>query len=201
MSEQKTERRFSGWWIVALLAVVVVAALVVPALLNRSAPDSEMATTMTPLPPTPTVFPTPTAGATADVESPPPVEVGTDEVGDLSGEVHARVDKLEAVQGEGDPGEISGPAIRVTITITNDGDDPVSLAGAAVNMSYGAEDRPAPPVSRPGVVEFSGSVPAGGSATGVYVFSASESDREDIRIWLDVSAKMPMIVFKGVGPE
>lgn len=209
MSQEKTATsrrgRLIGWLIIAVLVILVLSALLLPPLFRNATTAAPSATPSvgfpTPVPQTPSVYPTPTPGTTETAAPSAPVEVGIDETAKPAAGIVARVAKLESVQGVGDPGETSGPAIRVTVVIDNESKEALSLAGATVNMSYGPDDKPAPPVSKPGVIMFPTSVEAGGQATGAYVFTIPVSERNQIRITLDLSATVPMVVFTGVGPK
>jgi hypothetical protein len=89
------------------------------------------------------------------------------------------------------PGETSGPAVAATFEIRNGGAVPFSLAGVAVN----ATDRggaPAESASASPAEPFTGSLPPGWRATGVYVFRVPRAGTELILdVQSDAAADVP----------
>lgn len=107
--------------------------------------------------------------------------------------------EIESVSGKASaPGEISGPAIRVTVKIDNGSDEALALRYAAVNAYYGPERAPAPPIMQPGGDPFFGTIEAGESATGVYLFSVPSNAREDVTIAVDYRPGESTVIFAGV---
>lgn len=114
----------------------------------------------------------------------------------------AKVTKLEAVQGQASgPGEVSGPAVRFTITITNTTGATVNLSNTVVNAYFGADTTPAIQLEKPGAVAFPFSVKDGGSATGVFVFNIPEASRDRVEVTVDTSVKNPVVAFRGPAPR
>jgi hypothetical protein len=112
--------------------------------------------------------------------------------------VTASVTSLEAIQGEGrGPGNISGPALRVTLRIDNGTAGTLSLDGVGVELSYGADLTPASPLNDSSAVPFHGTLDQGGSTTGVYVFSVPENARDSVTITVGYRAGAPYLVFHG----
>lgn len=106
--------------------------------------------------------------------------------------------RIEAVHGQAQVGgEISGPAIRVTVEIRNESTEPIDLEYVVVNAYSGQDRTPAAPIMQPGGDPFTGSLDGGGSAEGVYLFSLDETDREDVTITVDHGAGEPIVVFEG----
>lgn len=129
----------------------------------------------------------------------PPVAIGDE--ADAGTGMTFRLAQLEAVKGEATgPGEIAGPAVRVTVVATNDSASPVLLEGAVVDVIYGQAKTSASPLSGPGVVRFEGEVAPGGSATGVYVFDVPVDQRGAITVLVSYLASVPPVVFEGAAP-
>gem|GEM_PF-3472899 len=106
--------------------------------------------------------------------------------------------RLEAVDGQAvAPGEISGPAVRATVSIRNTGKSALDLEYVVVNAYTGADRTPAGAIMQPGGKPFGGSLAAGNSAEGVYLFSIEEADREDVTITVDYGVGEPVVVFQG----
>jgi hypothetical protein len=126
----------------------------------------------------------------------PPVDL--DEPASFGGGLVARVTSLEAVQGEArGPGETAGPALRVVVELRNSGGRAVSLARSIVTLSYGREPAPGVTLSGPGARPLAGSVSAGGSATGSYVFGVPKDSRDHIQVSISVRASRPTVLFEG----
>lgn len=129
----------------------------------------------------------------------PPVAI--DEVADAGTGMTFRLERLEAVDGEANgPGEIAGPAVRVTVVATNDSPSPVLLEGVVVDLTYGAQNTSAAPLSGPGALRFSGEVAPGASATGVYVFDVPVDQRGAVSVIVSYAAAVSPVVFQGQAP-
>lgn len=111
-----------------------------------------------------------------------------------------RVDlaSIEAVEGKGTiPGEVGGPALRVTVQVTNRTDAPIDLRGAVANLYYGPDRIPATTLLEPGARSLPDSVAPGASVTGVWVFNVPVADRDVVEIEVDLSADDQVVVFSG----
>lgn len=130
----------------------------------------------------------------------PPVAI--DEVADAGTGMTFRLESLEAVEGEANgPGEIAGPAVRVTVVAANDSPSPVLLEGVVVDLTYGAQNTSASPLSGPGALRFSGEVAAGATATGVYVFDVPVDERGAVSVLVSYAAAVSPVVFQGEAPK
>ena len=192
----------------AVAAVALVVALVALVLVlgsdDEGATDAagNTATSTTPRdtsvpPPPPT--PTPT-GPTAEVDELPPAlpEVALDAAAAVGNGIVATLPSIESIEGSAvGPGNIAGPALRVTVRIQNGTAQPVSLDGVAVNMSYGADRTPASPLDDPSRRPFSGMVAPGESSEGVYVFTVPADARDSVTIEVGYQAGAPLLLFTG----
>jgi len=123
--------------------------------------------------------------------------VPLDERAPFGDQVSGELVDLSAVEAEGQGvGEISGPALRVTVRLLNGTSEPLSLDAATVSMYFGSDLTPAPPISD-GTVPFRGSLAPGESAEGVYTFSIGEDDRDDLSITVSHSPGSAVVVFNG----
>jgi hypothetical protein len=130
----------------------------------------------------------------------PPVAI--DDVADPGTGMSFRLDRLEAVQGEANgPGEIAGPAVRVTVAAANDTGAPVLLETIVVDLVYGSDRTSAAPLSGPGAVRFSGELTQGASATGVYVFDVPVDQRDEVSVIVSYTAAVSPVVFTGPAPR
>lgn len=112
--------------------------------------------------------------------------------------VTATVASVEAIDGVGQGrGNVSGPALRVTVTITNGTDEDLDLGGVAVDLTHGTDAVPASPLDDPSQASFSGSLEPGETAEGVYVFSVPPDDRGTVTVSVGHRAGAPFMVFTG----
>jgi hypothetical protein len=136
----------------------------------------------------------------ADPNQPPPSlpAVGLDATAAAGDGVTARLAAIDAIEGKaGGPGQVAGPALRVTVRIKNASSADVSLDGVAVNLSYGADNTPGSPAEDPSNAPFSGTLPAGDEAEGVYVFSVPKDSRDMVTVEVGYQPGAPLMVFSG----
>lgn len=111
--------------------------------------------------------------------------------------VSGRLVAVEAVQATGSGvGNVSGPALRVTVELTGAG-RPLPLDGSYVEVLTGPELTPASPVDDPSTAPLQGELPPGGTATGVYVFGVDEGARDDVTVRVQPAPGEPFLVFRG----
>jgi hypothetical protein len=148
-------------------------------------------------PPPPTPEPT---GPTDDADTLPPSlpAVGLDQPAAVGNGITAVVSSLEAIDGTAQgPGNVTGPALRATLRITNGTADPVSLDAVAVDLATGPDLSPASPLDDPSRDPFSGTVAPGETAEGVYVFTVPVDDRAAVTLSVGYQAGAPFLVFTG----
>lgn len=152
-------------------------------------------------PPGPDAFAPPRAvGA---IDEPPPVAAakGFGEAADLARGVSAEVTALQSVEGEARGiGEVGGPAVRVTLEVTNSTGEPISLAEAVVNAETVADRAPAEQLSGPGAIPFPVQVGPGQTVSGVVVFRISAEHRDAVRVLFHYRAVSTVAVFEGSVP-
>lgn len=126
----------------------------------------------------------------------PPVDLNSDS--DRVGGVVVSLPLIESVGGMAVlPGEVSGEALRVTVRVRNNSAAAVSLDTVVVNAYRGADRIPLESIIEPGGRPFAGSVPPGGEATAVYLFTIDVANRSDVTITVDLKAGTPTSVFRG----
>lgn len=217
MSSPDTPRPRPGRRVVLLAGAGLVALLVLVGVLVATAGDddgssapaasgaSSSASAGTSAPVTPSVVPTnpPTpepSGPTSDAASGPSslAPVGLDDEAEVGDGVRGRLVSVEAIQGDGDGvGAIDGPALRVTVELTNDTGSDVSTGAVAVELYTGEDLVPASPLNDPSEFPFQGVLAPGEQATGVYVFTVAEDDRTDVTVQVGYQAGAPYLVFRG----
>jgi hypothetical protein len=205
-------RRTRRLWLLAALAAVVVAALVVVLIVVTGSDDdgsTDPAASRIPVPtaavPTGTAA-TPTSAApgptgpvvNADELPPALAPVPLDGTADTGDGVTATLPSIEAIQGTANgPGNIAGPALRVTVRIQNGTGEPISVEGVAVNVYLGAELAPASPLDDPSQQAFTGLVQPGESADGVYVFTVPTDRRDAVTVEVGYAPGVPFMRWTG----
>lgn len=117
---------------------------------------------------------------------------------DFGTEMRLRIMRIESVHGLArGTGEIAGPALRLTLRMSNGSDSPVSLEGAVIDLASGAAQNPAPTLSGPGAEPFQGEIPAGRSMTAVYVFAVPVDERDRLRVAVSYVSDAPVVVLAG----
>lgn len=146
----------------------------------------------------------PVAGSTSPAPSDaaatnPPV--GLDAVADFGAGVTVTLDRIKQVdvQAQG-PGEVSGPAPVLTLTVTNRSDALARLDAVSVNLT-GANGDPGVVMAGPPAAPLAGSLDVGGRASGVYVFAIDPADLSAIRVEASYSTRAPTVVFAGQRPS
>jgi hypothetical protein len=143
----------------------------------------------------PTATGTPTLEPTRKATS---VKTGLTDKVETSPGVTASVVRVEAVSGEAKgPGEISGPALRVTIDVKNGSDKPIRTELGLINLYYGKDRSPAGTLSGPGATPFPTEIPAGASGSGTSVFNVPRNERGHIEVEFSYSTDAPVVIFSG----
>lgn len=106
--------------------------------------------------------------------------------------------RIEAIEGVGQgPGNVAGPALRVTVRIENTSGASVPLDGVTVNAYHGSGLTPASPLEDPSRQPFAGDLPGGEAAEGVYVFRVPSDARDAVTVELTHRADAPRVLFAG----
>jgi hypothetical protein len=113
--------------------------------------------------------------------------------------VTAKIISVVPVQSIGKgPGEISGPAIKVLISLNNGTKTVISVNQVTVNVSYGAAASPSIPIlGDPSSKPFNGNVAPAASSRGTYIFDVPKNARSNVSISVSYAALSPIVVFKG----
>jgi hypothetical protein len=204
--------------LVAGIAVFVVVAAVVLGLVlsGRGDPDgsaAEAGTSTSSAPTTPAGTTAPAApfgtaapgaaGGPTDADGLPPrlPAVGLEKTAAVGDGVTARIVDLEAIDAQAQgPGNVAGPALRVTVRLDNGTGSDIDLAGVSVNLAYGPELTPASPVNDPSASSFDGQLPTGRSAEAASVFTVPRDTRDTVTITVGYRPGAPLVVFTGRAP-
>jgi hypothetical protein len=148
-----------------------------------------------PNPPTPTPS-GPTANATDLPADLAPVPLAA--TASVGNGVVASLPSIRGIQAKATgPGNVAGPAVQVTVRIQNGTAAPIGLGGVAVNVYYGVDRTPAATVDDPSAKTFAGTLAAGASADGTYVFSVPADARQDVTVEVGYQAGAPLLQFTG----
>lgn len=200
------------WIAVACVAVAVLVAVgVLYGVSSQSGSSPSTGGSSAPSPTSPSASSTP--GETAETPDPAQAEGTTalpsaervtlapapiDQAVEPTDTVAVAIPSIEAVQGEAvAPGEVSGPALRITVRVTNNGAASLPLSSAVVNLYLGTEQLGANPVSQPSGQPFPAELGPGASADGIFVFEAAEDQRSLTRIEVDLDLATPIVIFEG----
>jgi hypothetical protein len=174
---------------------------------TTSTPTSDPVDTTAASMATPTVAETDDSGTPATMAT---VPVGTvevrdpiplDETGDFGTGLSVQLVGIEAIEGEArTQGEISGPALRIELELTNDSDEAISLEQVQVEVTYGEERTPGIELTGSGTVPFPESVAPDDSTTGTVVFVVPADQRDLVQIVVTQTTGAPIIVFEGSAP-
>lgn len=195
------------------VAVAVIVTLVVSATLASQSTGQGSGSTVEPTAsggatPTETTPSDATPTPTAPSPQPPPPElpemapVAPEETATTADGLTIRIAQAEAIEGESIfPGEVGGPAVRYTVEISNAGPTAFDLTYVAVNAFTGDQRDPASELTKPGGAPFQGRLAPGETATGVYLFSIDETDRDRVTLIVDYQAGQASAVFVGPAPS
>ncbi|MET1007941.1 MAG: hypothetical protein ABWX96_20485 [Propionibacteriaceae bacterium] len=151
--------------------------------------------------PPPTKLGTPSQPGTGETVSVKPVKtkepVPLDKTGDFGTGLTVSLKDIKSVKGVAKaPGEIAGPAIKITLEATNDSKKDISLDTVTVAVSYGKDRSPAVELSD-GRRPFSGKLGGGDSENGVYVYTVPTDERDDVRVEVSYTGEAPTVAFEG----
>lgn len=196
-----TRRKTWLWVVVAVMGAVVIAAIVYFAVTSGSPDSGTPESSPSAAAPTdgsdPSGQPTPDPSATPGT-MPELAPVAPDESSDSGEGLVAEITAMKAVEGEAvQAGEIAGPSVQFTLKLTNGTDSAIDLGLIAVNTYIGEERTPGVGLVKPGGAPFDGTLKAGDTAEGVYVYNIPESQRGDVTLTLDYKAGQPAFVFRG----
>lgn len=116
----------------------------------------------------------------------------------FGGGLSLRVTDVTPVRGVArGPGEIAGPAVRLTVQISNQGHRAVSLESVVLSVSYGGAETPAVTLTGSGARPFGGDVEPGRSQTAQYVFAIPAAERGDVQVVATYTGSAPGVELIG----
>lgn len=149
----------------------------------------------------PSTTPAP-AGSVGPTEQPPLplVEGPLDERIELSTGFVVELDSVTATAVEAEtPGDVSGPAVEVVVTVTNDSEETQSVDSAVVTLETPDGDLGIPTLAG-GADHLAGDVAPRASAEGRYLFMLDPAEGRDLTISVNYAAGEPVAQFTGRTP-
>lgn len=148
-----------------------------------------------------TPVPAPSGGnvseTVASATVPSAVETDLTATAEVAAGLKVRVAKVEAIEAKAQgAGEVSGPALAITVEVENIGTEPFDSSLMSVNLED-SKGLPGPGMSGPPAAWLSGVVPAGGKASGVYVFTVAKANRKPIHVSVSANPGLSTAVFSG----
>lgn len=172
-----------------------------------TAPPSASPTPPTAAPPSPdgeaqsSASATPSPGSLAPVpyaEVTPQPAIPLTATADFGTGLTVEISKVEPVRSTATrPGEISAPALRLTLRAHNGSARAIAVEQMVVTLEYGRERTPAVNVQEPGGKPFAGVLAPGASQRGVYVFNVPDPARDEIRVTTSYTGSAPTLVLAG----
>lgn len=123
--------------------------------------------------------------------------VPLDDTGDFGTGLRVVITAITSVEGKATaPGEIAGPAIRVTIVAQNVSEGDVDLAHVQLFVAYGKDQAPSNNL-REGTRALTGVLEPGTAQEATYVFRVPTEKRDRVRIEISYSGDTPVVAFEG----
>lgn len=108
-----------------------------------------------------------------------------------------RIERTEAIEAKAIlPGEVAGPAVVIDLVADNKTSAPVDLSTVVVECTD-ASGAPCNRISSDPAAPFAGSVAAGATATGRYVFVIPKDQRGSVSLVVTLTGDRPVVVFRG----
>lgn len=124
--------------------------------------------------------------------------VGVDDKATFDNEVSVEVTDVKEIEEPktGMPNEVPGPALAVTIALTNHSSESVPLDAVVVEV-LDAKDAPGDRMTGDPYDPLTGSLAAGDSTSGTYVHTVATDRRDPVTIVVTLTAADPVVLFRG----
>lgn len=170
---------------------------------TRESPSEAGPATPTPTgpPPASTPVPQPVPGDVSATVSTGPEQTGRpvalDSPADAGDGLKASITRVRGINAKAEgPGEVSGPALALTVSVENGSRRPADLGATAVTLED-SEGAPAAEILSPPAKPLAGTLASGKTATGTYVFRVANDRRDPIRVLVTLGSGLPVLVFRG----
>ncbi|HRL80601.1 MAG TPA: hypothetical protein PLK46_09780 [Propioniciclava sp.] len=107
------------------------------------------------------------------------------------------LDSVSAITvGATTPGEVTGPAVKVVVTVANGSQQAVDVSSAVVSLTA-ADGTLGIPTTAGDPVPLAGAIAPGASTTGSYVFMLDPAAGRTVSVTVNYAAAEPVAVFTG----
>ena len=167
---------------------------------STAAPGPTETPTVRQPPPATTPVPPPTPGAVESTVEAKPEEskkpVKLDKPSKTGTGLTAKLTTIKAIEAKAQlPGEIAGPALALTVEVTNSGAKPADLSAVVVTV-LDSDEAPGGEMTSDPAKPLRGRLSAGKTARGVYVFTIDKGKRNPVTVTVSIS-DAPVLVFNG----
>lgn len=143
----------------------------------------------------------PSSGDILHTVAPRPVTtapaVGLTQAAKAAGGLEMALTKIQRIQASAQgPGEISGPALQLTLRVDNKSSRDVALNNVLVSLTDAQSD-PGLPMTGSPASPLTGTLAPGQSTSGTYVFSVRTPARTRVSINVSYDTDSPVVVFTG----
>jgi hypothetical protein len=94
------------------------------------------------------------------------------------------------------PGEVAGPAVALTVLVKNTSRRSLDIGTVVVSLTDSA-GAPGNEMSAKPADPLRGTLKAGRTATGVYVFTVGKTRRNPVSVSVTLTGEAPVLIFKG----
>ena len=123
--------------------------------------------------------------------------VALDETASFGNDVTLKIDKIESIDAEAKvPGEISGPAVVLDISVTNGTSSAIGLDSVAVTATA-ADGEPVSELSTDPAAPFSGVLEPSETGSAKYVFLIPEEERDNVVVTVQYAAPVGIVTLTG----
>jgi hypothetical protein len=145
--------------------------------------------------------PQPTPGSANSTVATKPVETQAarplDKTAKAGQGVSVRLESVRKIVAKAKlPGEVAGPALAVSVKVDNDSAKSLDLSNVVVNLTD-ASDAPGSVMSTAPARRLPARVKAGGSASGVYVFTVPSKQQKTVTVTVSITPGKSVLKFEG----
>lgn len=142
------------------------------------------------------------SGQDEQVTTKKPQRVTFDQTATPTPGVDLKIADVESVNGKAEiTGEVGGPALRITLEVTNTTEKPVAINTAVTNLYYGRDRTPASTIMRPGYKPLPQSVKPGKTVTGKINFTVAKKNRSRLLLEVNLDNQFRTVEFNGSCPR
>lgn len=116
--------------------------------------------------------------------------------------VDLEIADVESIIGKAEiTGEVGGPALRITLEVTNNTSKPVAINTAVTNLYYGPDRKPASSILRPGSKALPKTVAPGKTVSGKVNYTVPRKNRARLLLEVNLDNAFRTVEFNGSCPR